>query len=319
MSLSTPVQVDSFWLPRASSTIAKQIDDGYYLVYWISIALFILVVGGAAYFAWKYKRRSDKDKTSDVDHNTRLELAWSVIPLLIVIGLFVVGLKGYLRGQVAPDESFEVHVSGKKWLWTFTYPQGFTTTNELAVPAGRPVRLVISAEDVLHSFFVPEFRVKQDAVPGQYTTLWFQADQPGEYALLCTEYCGTSHSDMIGKVLVLEDAKLQEWIDGEGDLGSKGKPPAELGERKFKNAGCNTCHTIDGTPLTGPTFKGLFGRTEKLATGASVVVDENYIRESILNPGAKVVQGYPNSMPTFQGVLKDKDIDNLIAYIKTLK
>jgi len=318
VSLFVPINVDSFWMPRASSTIAKQVDDGYYLVYWVSLALFVLVVGGMTYFSVKYRRRSDRDKTSDIDHSTKLEIGWSVIPLLIVIGLFVVGLKGYLRGQVAPSESYEINVTGKKWLWTFTYPQGFTTTGEMAVPAGRPTKLVISAEDVLHSFFIPEFRVKQDAVPGQYTTLWFQSDQPGEYALLCTEYCGTSHSDMIGKVLVLEDTKFQEWIEGEGDPGGSAKPPAEQGERKYKSAGCNTCHSLDGTKIQGPSFKGLWGRVEKTSAG-EVTVDENYVRESILNPGAKIVDGYPNVMPTFQGVLKDKDIDNLIAYIKTLK
>jgi cytochrome c oxidase subunit 2 len=174
----------------------------------------------------------------------------------------------------------------------------------------------MSSKDIVHSFFVPEFRIKQDVVPGQYTTTWFEATESKEVVILCAEYCGTGHSDMLAKVIVMDGPVYKDWLDkggGAGDL-----PPAELGKKLFTSRSCATCHSIDGSRLQGPSLKGLFGRTEDIEGGASVKVDENYFRESVLNPGAKVVRGYQASMPTFQGLLKDKEIDALIAYLKTV-
>jgi len=312
-----PIQVDSFWLPKASSTLAPDVDLAWNAVLWLSIVMFIGVVGTMFYFMYRYKRRKEGEKTSEIDHNTALEVSWMVIPFILLMGLFGIGLKGYLNAHVAPAEALEVKVTAAKWLWTFTYPNGTVTVNELAVPKGKPVHLVMSSQDVLHSFWVPEFRIKQDVVPGMYTTTWFQADEARDFTIECTEYCGKGHSEMLGAVMVMEPAAFEDWLDKGGS--KEDLPPVELGQKLFTTRTCNTCHSLDGTRIQGPTFKGIFGRKEILADGSEVTVDENYIRESLLNPGAKIVKGYPPVMPTFQGMLKDKDIDALIAYLKTLK
>jgi cytochrome c oxidase subunit II len=319
-----PIEIDSFWLPRQGSTIAPSVDAAWDAVYWVSILLFILVMGAATYFALKYKRRGENDRTSEIDHSFKIEVVWSVLPLIIVIGLFAIGAKGYIGSSVPPDEALEIRVTGEKWLWTFTYPNGNVTVNEFAIPKGRPIKLIMSAKDVLHSFYVPEFRVKQDVVPGQYTTMWFEAVKVAESTIQCTEYCGTGHSEMLGKVMVMEEKDYQDWLElGPPEL--RNMPPAELGKRLFTQRSCNTCHSLDGTKIQGPTFKGLFGRTEDLEGGGTVKVDENYIREknyireSVLNPQGKIVKGYPGTMPTFQGLLKDREIEALIEFMKAQK
>lgn len=312
----TPIDLGSFWLPRQSSTLAPEVDAGFHAVYWVSIGFFVLVVGATAYFAVRYRRRREGEKTSEFDHSTVLEIVWTTIPALMLIGLFALGLRGYASAAVAPAEALEIQVTAEKWLWTFTYPNGTTTVNELGVPKDRPVRLVMSSKDIIHSFFVPEFRIKQDLVPGAYTTTWFEATEVKDVAVLCAEYCGTGHSDMMARILVMDEPVYKDWLDkggGEGDL-----PPAELGKKLFTQRSCATCHSLDGSRIQGPSLKGLFGRIEDLEGGTSVKVDENYFRESVLNPGAKVVRGYPAAMPTFQGLLKDRDIEALIAYLKSV-
>ncbi|MBI4510427.1 MAG: cytochrome c oxidase subunit II [Deltaproteobacteria bacterium] len=310
-----PVEIDSFWLPKQASTLAKDIDAGWDAAMLVSIIFFVLVVGLAAYFLVRYKRRSASDVTSEVDHSTKLELTWSVIPLGIVIALFFIGLKGYVNAAVAPAEAYEINVTAAQWSWSFSYPNG-TISDELHVPKGRPVRLIMSSTDVVHSFYIPEFRVKSDIIPGQYTTVWFEATEAKETTLFCTEYCGKAHSNMLAKVVIDEEEKFNEWVESGG--GTKEVSPAELG-KSLHESRCAPCHTIDGTRTIGPSFKGLFGREEALADGSKVMVDENYLRESILEPTKKVVQGYPAAMPTFSGMLTDKQIDALIAFIKTLK
>lgn len=311
------INIDSFWLPSQRSTLAEEVDFGFFAAYWVGIVLFILVTVATLYFGWKYKRRSEDDKTSPIAHNTRLEVTWSLIPLAVLIFLFVVGIKSYVYASVAPAEAYEIKVTGEMYMWTFTYPDGTTTTNEVAVPRGRPVRMIMSSKDVIHSFYIPEFRVKSDVVPGLYTTLWFEATKEGETALLCTEYCGYGHSDMLARVKVLEGAAFDKWLEEQS--GPSDLPPAEYGKALYAKRSCITCHTVDGSPLQGPTFKGLFGKTETLADGTTVTVDENYIRESLMTPQAKIVRGFPPVMPTYKGLLKDRDIDALVAYIKSLQ
>lgn len=310
-----PIEMGSFWLPRQTSTIAAEIDTGWDAAMLVSIALFILVMAAMTYLIIRYRRRTDNDKTSGIDHSLPLEVTWSVIPLIIVLALFGVGLKGYVHTAVAPAESYEINVTAEMYLWTFTYPNGTVSVNELAVPKGRPVKLIMSSKDVVHSFYVPEFRVKQDLVPNAYTTIWFEANEAKETVLECTEYCGVGHSEMFAKVTILEQPKFDEWLEKGG--GGNDLPPAELGQKLYATRSCATCHSLDGTRIQGPSFKGAFGRTETLSDGSQVKVDENYIRESILNPQAKIVQGYPPTMPTFQGLLKDREIDAIIAFLKT--
>ncbi|HSN97183.1 MAG TPA: cytochrome c oxidase subunit II [Candidatus Nanopelagicales bacterium] len=311
------INIDSFWLPRQSSTLAEKVDFGFNAAGVVGIIFFLLIAGATVYLVRTYKRRTEKDKTSPIAHNTTLEITWSVIPLAILIWLFFVGLKSYVYASVAPGESLEIKATAEMYLWTFTYPDGTTTVNEMAVPKGRPVKVIMSSKDVIHSLYIPEFRVKQDVVPGLYTTLWFNATQTGETALLCTEFCGVGHSDMLATVKVLEEADFEKWKEDQS--GPSDLPPEELGKLLYAKKSCITCHSVDGAPMQGPTFKGIFGRNEQISDGSSITVDENYIRESILNPQAKIVKGYPGVMPTYRGLLKDREIDALIAYLKTVK
>ncbi len=312
---NTPIELGSFWLPKQSSTVAPQVDQAWNAVYWVAVFFFVLVVTGMVVFSWRYRRKKEGEVTSDVDHNTALEVIWTLIPLGITMGLFTLGLRGFINASVAPADAIEIHVTAQKWSWSFTYPNG-TTTAELGVPKDKPVKLVMSSTDVLHSLYVPEFRIKQDVIPGTYTTLWFQATEAKEVALLCTEYCGTGHSDMAAKITVMEGPKYLEWLDANGD--GADKPPAERGKSLFTTKSCAGCHSVDGTRVVGPSMKGVFGKMEDLADGTQVKVDENYLRESLLNPNGKVVKGYQPLMPSFQGQLKDKDIDAIIAYLKTV-
>ena len=312
------INVDSFWLPRAASTLAAEYDQTFWTVTLVATIFFLIIVGAMVFFVIKYRHRTDEDLVSEVDHSFRLELFWTAIPTLIVIALFVVGYRGYIHAFVAPAEALEIQGVGEKWRWTFTYPNGVTTLNDLKVPKGKPVRVVLSSKDVLHSFFIPEFRVKHDAVPGAYNTVWFEATELGKTVLLCTEYCGAGHSDMLASVEVLEEAKFNEWLEKGAD-DSGGKPLAVYGREIFVAKGCEACHTADGTPRVGPTMKGIFGRREKLTTGADLTVDENYLKESIVEPNAKLVAGFPPIMPPFKGLINDKQMAALIAYLKSLK
>jgi len=310
------VDLGTFWLPRQSSTIAAEMDLGWDVAYWLSVFFFVGIVAAMAYFMWRYRRRSENDITSTVDHSLPIEITWTVIPSIMCVGLFLVGFKGYINASIAPAESYEVQVRAQKWSWKFIYPNG-TVADELRVPLGKPVRLIMSSTDVLHSFYVPEFRIKADVVPGNYTTVWFEATELGEKQIFCTEYCGDDHSFMLASVIVLEPAKFQEWLQStEGP--PAGVSPVEHGQKLFAR-NCASCHTVDGTARVGPTLLKVFGKDEKLADGSTVKVDENYLRESILNPNAKVVFGFQPVMSPFKGLLKDHELDALIAYIKELK
>jgi cytochrome c oxidase subunit 2 len=233
------------------------------------------------------------------------------------VTFFVWGFKDFTAIRTPPKDSIEIYATGQKWKWTFKYPNGHVD-GELHVPKGKNVRVLIKSVDVLHSLYVPEFRVKMDAVPGRYTDLWFKADYAGTFPVFCTEYCGKQHSDMMSQAIVHEDGGYEKWLV-EQEKKIELLPPAELGALMYKQFGCGACHSLDGTPNTGPTFKGVWGRTETLASGQQVVVDENYVRNSILEPMKDIVQGFPPQMPSFKGQLSDKKIDGLIAYLKTIK
>ncbi|MFO0617852.1 MAG: cytochrome c oxidase subunit II [Polyangiaceae bacterium] len=308
------INIDSFWLPRQSSTFAKEVDEAYYITLAICIGFFIIVVGAMIYFAIKYKRKRDDDRTSPVDHNFRLEIVWSTIPSLLLVWLFYLGLKGYANSQTAPNGAFEIRVTGQMWNWSFSYPNG-SSTDELFVPVDRPVKLVMTSADVIHSFYVPEFRVKQDVVPGMYSSLWFTATQVGDTAVECAEYCGDGHSQMFNIVHVMDAAKFDEFYANDFDDPAHPMAPEVRGEKKYK-AKCAVCHSTDGSPNTGPTFKGVWGREEKLEDGSTITVDEAYVRKSILEPQSQVVATFPHSMPSFAGQLKEKDIEGIIAFLK---
>lgn len=308
----------TFWLPAQKSTLAGEIDVLFYFIYWISIFFFALILLLLVLFMVKYHRRPDRQQSEvSAHHSTKLELVWSVIPLVLVIAIFVMGFNGFIDLHTPPDGSYEIRAHGQKWSWSFTYPNGYVDS-ELHAPVDVPVKITLSAEDVLHSLFVPDFRIKQDAVPGRYTSCWFQATETGESPLYCAEYCGTGHSEMNTRVVIHEPGGFEKWLEKASDF-IKTMPPEEAGKLVYSKRGCAQCHSLDGISGIGPTFKGLFGTPQPLVGGASAVADENYIRESILQPTAKIVAGYDPVMPTFQGRLKNEEIDVLIAYIKTLR
>lgn len=305
-----------FMLPEAKSPLTADSDALFHFITEISLVLLIGITFMLIYSMVKWRRKSDDDVTPVITHNNTLEITWSVIPTILVIGIFFWGYDGFLTLNTPPDNAYEVQVTGQKWSWTFNYRTGATTLNELHVPAGRPVKLVMKSSDVIHSFYVPDYRIKKDVLPNRYTTIWFQAEEPGESQVYCTEYCGTSHSGMLAKVIVHSQEDFDTWL-ASAVVPGQGQTPEEYGKTLFTNKGCQACHSVDGSSGIGPSLQGLFGTEETLTDGSTVTVDENYIRESILNPGAKIVNGYDNVMSQLD--VSDAEITALIEYIKSLK
>jgi len=311
------------WLPENASNLASGVDNVILFVTVVSVFFFFLISAFLVFFAVKYRRRSDSDETPYITGNEALEVVWTIIPSVILMIIFAWGYIQFAEMRNPPDDAMEVNVTARQWLWEFDYYNGKKTINELYVQQNRPVKMVMRSEDVIHSFFVPDFRVKQDVLPGVYSQLWFTPTKIGTFDLFCAEYCGTSHSNMVAKVNVLSPEAFAIWEKGigieAGDILSVSLSPAESGRRLYDNRGCGACHSIDGSAGIGPTFKAVFGTTEKLQSGDTVVVEENYIRESILNPNEKMVEGYAPVMPSFKGILSDEEITHVIEYIKTLK
>ena len=297
--------------------MASEVDSLFYFITIVSALFLALVSGLIILFIVKYRRREAPGLTDGKDHSLPLEILWTVIPTILIFIVFAWAFKGYMRMSVVPGDAIEIKVTGQKWFWSFDYPEGISTVNELVVPVNQPIKLLMSSTDVIHSFFVPVFRMKMDVVPNRYTVTWFEATSTGLYDLFCAEYCGTQHSGMIGKVRVLNDVDYAEWLDSEQGPG-EGVTPAQWGEQLYKSRACYTCHSVDGSRLVGPSLKGRYGGSVFLSDGTQLSMDENYIRESILNPRAKVATGFDPVMPTYQGLLKERDVDALIAYIKSL-
>ncbi len=313
-------QSSQFWMPDAGSDLAASVDGLFYYILWVSTISVLGVLLAAVYMCMRYKatsREANEKALSQADHSTALEIVWSVAPFFFLVSIFVWGFRDYVAMRSAPRNAVEIYATGQKWQWTFKYPNGHVDS-ELHVPQGRNVRIVIKSVDVLHSLFIPEYRVKMDAVPGRYTDLWFNANYAGTFPVFCAEYCGKSHSDMLSQVVVHEGDGYEQWLE-QKERELENMPPVQLGELVFKQFGCGACHSIDGTPNTGPTLKGVWGKTETLTDGRQVVVDENYVRKSVLEPMADIVQGYPPQMPSFKGQISDKKLDGLIAYIKSLE
>lgn len=318
---------DSLWMPNQASTIAGDIDWMFNAIYWLSLVFFVLIVGVMTWFVVKYRRRSPDEKAgSEITHNTPLEVTWTIIPLLLSVAIFYVGLEGYIRLREAPANAYEVNVEGYRWAWNFEHRNGAQSTGWVRVPAGRPVKFTMSSTDVIHSFFIPSFRVKQDVVPGRYSTIWFQADEPGLYQAFCTEYCGTSHSKMTAVIEVMDpeefDRQITEdaaWLDKIDATDAVAM--ATAGRRLY--ARCQSCHSVDGSRGSGPSYWETHdllksGGKRELADGSSVDVDINYVRTSILEPGKHVVATYANAMPSFQGQLDEKAVRALYTFLDDL-
>ena len=308
----------SILLPVQGTDYAARMDNLFLFILLVTTFFFLLVVGLIFYFILRYRRRGPGEVTPHITHNLKLEVVWTVAPLLIVMVIFVWGFSGYMDVNVAPAGALEIQVTAKQWVWQFEYPNGTRTVNEIHVPVGKPVKLVMSSEDVIHGFYVPSFRLKADVLPNRYTALWFTPTREGVHLLECTQYCGQGHSQMAGKIYVDTDAKYQDWLEN-GDQSTKSMPLKDLGAQLYATRGCIACHSLDGTRGQGPSFKGIWGETHEMAGGPSVLVDENYVRESILQPQAKIRAGYKGIMPTFQGVLRDREIQALIEFIKSQK
>ncbi len=300
--------------PEAASSIAFEVDLLYFFILAVCSFFAILVSVLVVYFAIKYRRRHPDEVGADIHGSIALELLWTVIPFILAMIMFVWGAKVYFDIARPPADSMEVFVVGKQWMWKVQHPEGVREINELHVPVNRNVKITLGSEDVLHDYYIPAFRVKMDAVPGKLTTMWFRATKPGVYQIFCAEYCGTQHSGMIGHVTVLEEHDYEAWLAGGRSTGTA----VENGERLFTDLACVTCHKTDTTGR-GPVLAGVFGSRVRLMDGREVVADENYLRESIMNPQAKVVLGYQPIMPTFQGTVSEENLMQLIAYIKTLK
>ncbi len=300
--------------PEQASTIAGRVDALYFFLIAITVFFSVLIAGLIVFYAVRYRRRSPESVGETVHGAMALEITWTVIPFVIVMVMFVWSASIYFAMARPPNETLNIYVVGKQWMWKFQHLDGKREINELHVPVGRAVKLIMTSEDVIHDVYIPAFRIKQDVLPGRYTTEWFQATKPGRYHLFCAEYCGTRHSGMIGEVIVMEPAEYQAWLSGGAPEGSL----ADAGQKLFTDLACNTCHRPDAQGR-GPVLTGLFGKTVQLQGGQTVVADEAYIRESIVNPAAKVVAGYQPIMPTFQGLVSEEGLLQLIEYVKTLK
>lgn len=299
--------------PEQASSIAPQVDALYFYLIAVSVFFSLLIAGAILYFAIKYRRRSESELPHGVEGSLKLEIAWSVIPLLISLTFFFWGANVFFAINRPPNDAIEVSVVGKQWMWKFQHADGQREINELHVPVGRAVRLSMASEDVIHSFYVPAFRLKRDVLPGRIATLWFEATKPGRYHLFCAEYCGTKHSGMIGWLEVMEPTAFQAWLAG----GSGSESLASAGAKLFQQHACNTCHRPDSL-ARGPNLEGLYGNPVSLANGRKVVADESYIRESIVAPNAKLVAGFQPLMPTFQGLISEEGLLQLVAYVRSL-
>ena len=299
--------------PESASTMASRVDSLYFFLLALSFFFSLLIAGLIVFYAVKYRRRAADSVGSEIHGGLVLELTWTIVPLLITMVIFVWGASVFFAMARPPDETINIYVVGKQWMWKFQHLDGQREINELHVPVGRPVKLIMTSEDVIHDVFVPAFRIKADVVPGRYTHLWFQSTKPGRYRLFCAEYCGTKHSGMIGQVVVMDPSEYQTWLSGGASEGSL----ASAGAKLFQDLACNTCHRPDAQGR-GPVLEGLFGKTVTLQNGETLSVDEAYVRESILQPAAKIASGFQPIMPTFQGLVTEEQLLELIEYVKSL-
>jgi len=298
------------WPARASS-MANNVDALYIFLLVVSGMMTLLIFTMVVFFAVRFRRRPGHH-AEQIDGSHALEITWSVIPFFVFMVFFGWGAFIYFQERKPPQNAAEVYTVAKQWMWKFEHIEGQREINELHVSIGRDVKMIMTSQDVIHSFFVPAFRIKQDVLPGRYTVAWFHPTKAGTYHLYCAEYCGTQHSGMVGSVVVMEPKDYEAWMGGGGN-----QPLAVTGERLFSELGCITCHRAD-TQGRGPNLAGIYNKPVLLEDGRTVTADDNYLRESILQPTAKVVNGFKPIMPTFQGQISDEQLNALVAYVKSL-
>jgi cytochrome c oxidase subunit II len=304
---------DNFPLwPASASSHSLPIDLLYIFLVVLSAVMTFLIFAVILFFGMKYRRRHGRE-AEQIEGSLILEIGWSVVPLGIFLVIFVWGAVLFFDLRTPPQDSAEIYVVGKQWMWKLQHMEGVREINELHVPVNKDIKLIMTSQDVIHSFFIPAFRIKQDVLPGRYTTLWFRATTPGTYHLFCAQYCGTMHSGMIGEVVVMSASDYQAWVTSGAPVGSL----AQDGQTMFQQLGCNTCHRFD-VQGRGPNLVGVFGKPVQLEDGRVVTADENYIRQHILTPGKTVVSGFKNIMPSWQGQITEEQLNELVAYIKSL-
>jgi len=309
-------------MPIQGTKLAGDVDALYIFLVIVSLISFVIMMGGMVFFLIKYKRTSLDQKSAYITHNNVAEFLWSFIPLVLLMVVFYWGYVIFEELRTPPENvAEEIHVTARQWMWSYDYKNGksFSSTEKdavMIVPVGKPVKLVLTSKDVIHSFWVPAFRVKQDAVPGKYSQIWFEASSAGDFEVSCTEYCGTKHSQMPLKIRAVDPKEYSAWYHTPEDEGAS---LAQKGQKLFQQKACAGCHSIDGSKVVGPTFKGLYGIERKFADGTKTTADDNYLRESILNSMAKIVEGYPPAMPLYQGQLEEEEVAAIIDYIKSIK
>jgi cytochrome c oxidase subunit II len=309
------VQAQLPFYPDQASNFAPSVDSLMTFLILVSVFFSICITAAIVFFFFRYHRKSTTEIGVPIHGDLRLETAWIVVPSIIALAMFAWGAVVYVDFRHAPTDTLDIYVSGKQWMWKIQQPNGRREINELHVPVGRDVKLILASEDVIHDFFVPAFRVKMDVVPGHYNTMWFRPTRSGRYVFFCSQYCGTSHANMTGWVTVMEPSDYAAWLSGSSNADTN---PVAAGEKLFAERACITCHIADGTGRA-PSLNGVYGGTVKLADGSTVTADETYIRESLLEPNAKIVAGYQPLMPSFQGQLSEDQILSLTAYIKSLQ
>jgi cytochrome c oxidase subunit 2 len=300
--------------PDQASTMAPRVDALYFFLIAVSVFFATLISLAIIVFAFRYRRRSESDRPAEILGDVRLEIFWTVIPLGFTLIMFVWGAKLYFETYNPPPNALEIHVVAKQWMWKAQHPEGRSEIDELHVPLGQPIKLLLTSQDVIHDFFVPAFRIKTDVVPGRYMTVWFEPSKTGTFRLFCAEYCGTQHSGMLGRIVVMQPRDYQNWLSGQ----ASGMTLAAAGARLFQSLGCVACHS-EKDSARGPSLAGLFGKPVRLQNGKTAVADETYIRESIVNPQAKIVAGYQPIMPTFKGLVSEEGILQIVAYLKSLE
>lgn len=301
----------SIWLPDASSTLAPEVDALWWFVFWGSTILFVGVVIAMIWFATKYRRRDPEYVPDPAYESKYTEMATIVGPTILVLIVFTWGANVFIKLNTAPPDAYQIDVTGQQWSWSYTYPNGVQSTGDLVVPVNRPVKLTMNSVDVLHSFFVPEFRIKMDVLPNRYTSVWFEATKADTFRVYCTEYCGTAHSGMVSHVVAVSESEFQQWLQDQ----NQDMSPVELGRQSFTQ--CQACHNIDGTENLAPPLNLVYGYERTFTDGESLVADENYIRESIMNPNERIVTGFNPVMPAFTH-LNERTINGLVAYVKSL-
>jgi cytochrome c oxidase subunit 2 len=314
MFFLSPAYAGTFMPPEGTS-IAHQVDVLYGFLLIVSFISCALVIGGFCYFGWKYQRKAPGKYGAWITHNNVAEFLWSFIPFLIFMLVFVWGWIVYSHLRTMPTDALEIAIQAQKWSWTFVYKSGRSSAGEFYVPVDTDVKMIMTSKDVIHSFYIPAFRNKQDVVPGRYTALWFRPNKLGDFQIFCAEYCGDQHSGMLAKLHVVTREQYEDWLANDP---YKGMPPIEVGQKVYTSR-CMVCHNLTSEKKIGPGWKGIFGKLEELEGGSTAKVEENYIRESILDPNAKIVKGFPPAMPSFAGQLNEQELLGVIELIKSLK